>query len=414
MSFAQYSLITQVIFGEGSVSALADIVKESTNSGQVAIITDDETCISQLDFLQQALRNLDDNTNNSVLDDNPHTKGSPRPVFKAANDLTMETVAQVASELNECAKRGLGLIAIGGDYAMYLAKSVAAMMATPGITNLNNANKSGLIKVFCIPTNPGTGSELISEVILTGAEKPVNLHICRAAGLAPDWTVYDTQLIAITPGNLVLEKAAAGLCQAIEALVAVGSSEVTEALAISAAKNLGLIQNRFDGGCSYDRELLCRVTNGTMLAALARQNAAHGAAQGLARWFTAGGQGQDQGQDQGQGQGRQRGRYAALAAALLPLVMRYNMPQSHEKYAILAGIWGLGSRGDSVDQAAQAIRHIMNFNRRAGIPAQLRAFGFAKEVIVEAVEQARIAGLLEGNPRPVNSGAFAAVLEEGW
>ena len=113
---------------------------------------------------------------------------------------------------------------------MYLAKNVAAMMATPGITNLDNANKSGLIKVFCIPTNPGTGSELISEVILAGAEKMTDLHICRGAGLAPDWTVYDTQLIAITPSNLILEKAAAGLCQAIEALVAAGSNEVTDAL----------------------------------------------------------------------------------------------------------------------------------------------------------------------------------------
>jgi len=70
------------------------------------------------------------------------------PVFKAADNLTMESVTQLTSELNGRAARGLNLIAIGGDCSMYLAKSVAAMMATPGITNLDNANKSGLIKVW--------------------------------------------------------------------------------------------------------------------------------------------------------------------------------------------------------------------------------------------------------------------------
>ena len=67
-----------------------------------------------------------------------------------------------------------------------------------------------------------------------------------------------------------------------------------------------------------------------------------------------------------------------------------------------------------MDQAAQAIRHIMNFNRRIGIPSQLRAFGFAKEALGEAVAHAQRAGLLEGNPRPVNNGTLTAVLEEGW
>ena len=83
MSFAQYSLITNIIFGEGSIPALTDIVKDSPNSGQVAIITDAETCSSQLDFLQQALPNLGEN-----------------PVFKAADNLTMESVTQLTSELN--------------------------------------------------------------------------------------------------------------------------------------------------------------------------------------------------------------------------------------------------------------------------------------------------------------------------
>ncbi len=391
MSFAQYILNTHVIFGAGSISALAGIVKESTDGGLVAIITDDETGGSQLDSLQQVLPT-------PVAD----SKEFPRQIFKVLSDsLTIASMTKLAAELNELGVRGL--LAIGGDGAMYLAKGVAAMMATPGIANLNNANQRGSTKVFCIPTSPGTGSELVSEVILNEVAEPTAPQVYRGAGLAPDWTFYDSKLIANTPGNLLLEKAAAGLCQAIEAFVAVGSNEVTEALASNAAKSLGLMQIRPEGG--HDQDLLSKATNGTMLAALARQNAAYGAAQGLALWFAADGQNQQKGK---------YGKYAALAAALLPLVMRYNMPESHEKYAMLAGIWGLGGRGDSVDQAAQAIRHIMNFNRRVGIPSQLRAFGFAKEALGEAVAHAQRAGLLEGNPRPVNNGTLTAVLEEGW
>jgi alcohol dehydrogenase class IV len=425
LTYALYALNTQVIFGEGSIPALTKKVKELANSGSVAIITDDDTGSNQLDFLQCALSDPSSSSNitfdstpssihtESNLSNTPdNSKGSPslKPVpqsliFQADRDLTIAEAEQLTSELSNRAVRYL--IAIGGDCAMNLAKSVAAMLNAPGITNFSNIEKSGLVKVICIPTNPGTGAELVSEVIRTETETSGHQQIYHGAGLAPDWTVYDIQLISMTPDNLIREKVAAGLCQAVEALVSAKSNEVTDALAISAAKNLGLLQNRLEVGCNSDRELLSKVTNGAMLAALARQSAGHGAAQALARWIT----GTDCGLERlGQGQKR----YAALAAAFLPLVMRYNMPQSHEKYAVLAGIWGMGSRGDTVDQAAQAIRHIMNVNRRAGIPAQLRAFGFDKALLAEAVECTENIGLMEGNPRPVNNRMLVSILEEGW
>lgn len=312
-------------------------------------------------------------------------------VFDANGSPTAERISSLVAELR-IYQPDL-LVASGGGGVIDLVKLAAAMYASVHEAGAHLAGEplpSREIEVLIVPSAPGSGAEVTSSAIAYDSEsRPV---ILKSPSLSPDFVAVDFGLAAMLPSELSAQMGVMGLCHAIEAFVSGSANAISDALALDAAGRLGTV---LPGVCDGDAASRDEACTGSLMAGMAFEQAGLGLAHGLAAVLAP-----------------RCGRpYRVVCGALLPLIMRYNMPAAHEKYAALGAVWGQPGTGDSVDRAAAAIRHVMNLTRRAGIPQHLKALGVDRQLLPDLVDA--VTSLPLDNPREFKPEAVIALLTEG-
>ncbi len=103
-------------------------------------------------------------------------------------------------------------------------------------------------------------------------------------------------------------------------------------------------------------------------------------------------------------------------SALLPYVMRYNLPARIPEFAEIGRILGVADPSDSEERQAQsAIERIETILETLGAPLDLRTLGLTPQDFDFVAKQAMLATrLTANNPRELTTGSVVAILERGY
>lgn len=381
MNTARYNLPCQVVFGAGTLPETVGIAR--TAGHRVLVLTGSNSA-QERGFVDQLLRGLSSAGLEYTVRGGLQgcaTADSLLPVARFVGDYSPDAV-----------------IALGGGAAINAAKAAAALSRSACGAEMRLGGEfpePADIPVIAVPTLPPNGAELGSSVLIYGAASPAPV-LWRHERLAPRYAVVDYNLVLSAPPTLVGLSALDGLVHAVEAYTSTRANEISDALAIDAARRLGL--KLVVMPAALDDTSVQGICAATLLAGMAWETAGLGAAHALALTMA-------------QATNKPHG---LVSAALLPLVMRFNMPKAHEKYAALAHAWGVAAGGDTVDQAAQAIRHVMNLNRHAGVPMHLRSLDIPEEPWDQLVQSSAASDFMADNPRETQAAPLKAILSEGW
>ncbi|MGE5528607.1 MAG: iron-containing alcohol dehydrogenase family protein [Patescibacteria group bacterium] len=312
-----------------------------------------------------------------------------------AAEPTLETVERVIAAAREAEAEVL--VGLGGGSCLDTAKAAAGIAPTGRETAVffggAEADAPGLPWV-AVPTTAGSGAEVTPNAVLIDPSTRVKQSI-RSRFFAARAAVVDPELALDLPPAQTAYSGMDALSHAVEAFTSRGANDLTDILALEAARLIveALPRAHRDGA---DLEARAALAKASLIAGIALANARLGAVHGLAHPI-------------GSLYGLPHG---LVCAVLLPHVMRLNLRVSYAKYARLAEAWGAASSGDIFDRAAAAIRHLLGLNRRLGIPANLAGLGLVEKDLAWIVEQTLPSGSLAANPRPLDRGELIEALRE--
>ncbi|MDY0223486.1 MAG: iron-containing alcohol dehydrogenase family protein [Desulfobacterium sp.] len=186
MTFRNFKMISNVIFGRGCFNQLDEILeaKRTTKDSWMVFVTDD---VFQGKEIERRIPLHDKDMLLWVnVDDEPKT---------SYVDLLTEKVKAFSTTLPS------GVIGIGGGSSMDLAKAISLMLTNPGSSQEYQGwdlIKNPAVYHAAVPTLSGTGAEVSRTTVLTGPEKKL--------GMNSDYTVFDQvvldpELIRDVPHN---------------------------------------------------------------------------------------------------------------------------------------------------------------------------------------------------------------------
>ncbi|KRM32467.1 bifunctional acetaldehyde-CoA alcohol dehydrogenase [Agrilactobacillus composti DSM 18527 = JCM 14202] len=91
------------------------------------------------------------------------------------------------------------------------------------------------VKLICVPTTSGTGSEVTPFAVITDSETGVKYPLADYA-LTPDVAIVDSQFIQSVPKTVVADSGLDVLCHAIESYVSTMASNYTKGLSLQAIR----------------------------------------------------------------------------------------------------------------------------------------------------------------------------------
>lgn len=293
------------------------------------------------------------------------------------------------------------VIGLGGGSCLDMAKVTALVLSRGGDVRDyygENLVPGPALPVITVPTTAGTGAEVSCIGVVFDAERGVKVGVASAY-LEPVATVIDPEFTLSAPPGLTAATGADALSHLIESFTDVAKNPTLEQMQqhLYVGKNL-----LTDVYCRYGLELLnsslervvadpadLRARADTMLAAycggMALNTAGTAAAHAL----------------QSPIGGLTHTPHGFGVGALLPYVMRFNLPARVSVFAELGRILGVAEPGaDELDQARAAIERVDALLAALGVPGDLAELGVEERDLDSIAEQAMLSTrLLANNPR---------------
>ena len=276
-----------------------------------------------------------------------------------------------------------GVIALGGGSTMDTAKAVAAMTANPGRISdymVPAQLRADLPPLVCLPTTPGTGSEVTKFCIITDPETNVKMLIADPR-LLPAVALVDAELTHSCPPGVTAACGVDALTHAVEAYVSRRTNPYSALLARSAIQRIsGHLRRAFaDGSDTAARDAMML---GQLEAGLAFTNASvclvHGMARPLGAYFHV--------------------PHGLANAVLLPVVMEWSLEGAAPAYADIARALGCAVEGLSDEAAARVgATEVVALCRDLELPGLAEAAGGRAQVEAVAAKMAADA-LASGSP----------------
>ncbi len=288
------------------------------------------------------------------------------------------------------------IVALGGGSPIDTAKAVRKLAL-----ELGHRLPAGLI---VIPTTSGTGSEVTSFAVITD-EHHTKLPL-TAVEMLPEMAILDPEAVRTAPPKLTADSGMDAVSHAIEAYVAKGSNDFSDALAEKALRlaDTSLVRAFRDGADADARE---RQHNAATMAGIAFQNAGLGIVHSLSHAIG----------------GSFRVAHGRLNAILLPAVICFNAGdlgfRPHDvgpvarRYAALAKALGLSASTErNLVLALNAWVEKLRTNLE--MPATLTAAGVDRATFTAAVPALAATAhkdfCTSGNPVPATEKDLAALL----
>lgn len=236
------------------------------------------------------------------------------------------------------------------------------------------------VKLVCIPTTSGTGSEVTPFAVITDSETGIKYPLADYA-LTPNVAIVDAQFIETVPKTVVADSGLDVLCHAIESFVSTMASHYTRGLSLQAAK---LVFDNLKKSYEGDKEARANMHDASTMAGMAFANALLGINHSIAHKLG----------------GEYHLPHGRVITITMPHVIKYNslVPtkrqpwakynyfRADEDYAEIARYIGL--KGNTTEELVDAlINAIIELAESVGIKMSLKAQGVTKEQVTSAAER---------------------------
>jgi alcohol dehydrogenase class IV len=214
----QFSRLPQILFGQGRISILPDLIRRYGNS--VLIITGGRSFAlsGQKQKLSESLKK------NGIKSSTITVSGEPSP------SIVDDAAVRYRNEKPDV------VVAIGGGSVLDAGKAISAMITVPGSVRnyleiVGTSDHPGTkIPFIAVPTTSGTGSEatknaVISEIGISGFKKSL-----RHDNFVPDIALLDPELTVSCSPELTAASGMDCFTQLVEAYLSDKASDYTDAL----------------------------------------------------------------------------------------------------------------------------------------------------------------------------------------
>lgn len=366
-----------VDFGRGSSQHLGNHIQALGKSAALIVTDRNLAATGVLDPIIEALRGA--NLRVDVFDG-----VEPNPT-----DLNVQAGAEMLKELGDAC-----VIPIGGGSSMDCGKSVALLATNGGTVEELQASEpaDSRYPVIAVPTTAGTGSETNGACVITNTQLGRKTYVLHQS-ITPTFAVLDPDL---TIGLPTYPTATCGfdvLTHAVEAFVALGANDYSDAIALEAIRKVaGNLRKVVADGS--DVEARSQMLLASAMAAMAFNVAGLGSAHGTGHAISA----------------RLNAAHGQTLATMLPHVMAHNMGAREEKYVEVAKI--LEPNGPAT--ATGAIDAVLKLRSDIGIDRSISDLGGADDLLAVLVEDAMADPVNFTNPVPADQAAFEAMYRAAW
>ncbi len=294
--------------------------------------------------------------------------------------------------VNEAAERAREagadcLVSVGGGSVIDTAKGMAIIISEGG--KLEDYSGFQLLTHpitphIVIPTTAGTGSEVTYAFVIKDWEKNQKL-LYADDYLMPNTGILDPVMTRGLPPMLTATTGMDALTHAIEAIHALQAEPISDYMAFGAIQ---MIMENLPTCVEKGDDLLARGQQqiAATMAGIAFSNAQVGLVHAMAHCVGA----------------LYKVPHGLANSILLPHVMRFNLEECPDRYALVARAMGVHEKGMSDEEAsAAAIERVLEFTAEMGIPQKLSEVGVAEDGLSAAAEMALYDGSVVYNPRMV-------------
>jgi alcohol dehydrogenase class IV len=333
-------------------------------------------------------------------------------------DLPRDNILEVVSRYSSsAAPRAIdAVIGIGGGSCLDLAKVAAiALVNQHDVRDYYGEFRVPApgLPVITVPTTGGTGAEVTCISVVYDRDKGMKLGIA-SPHLEPYAAVIDPELTLSCPPGLTAATGADALSHLIEAFTARAKNPTPEEIDTKLYVGKNRLTDLFAGhGLSLLNSGLARVVaNPQDINARADvMFAAYAAGMAINTTGTAGAHA-----IQSPMATYSDAPHGFGVGALLPYIMRFNLPARVDAFAEVGRIFGVAdSSSPLIEQAHAAIQRVEELLEIVGAPLDLKAIGLKPEHFDAVADQAMMATrLLANNPRVLTREAVIAILRKGY
>lgn len=325
------------------------------------------------------------------------------------------------SNVQQAVERFCGLdinvvIGIGGGSCLDMAKVTALVLAQGGDVRDyygENLVPGPVLPIISVPTTAGTGAEISCIGVVFDTERGVKVGVASPY-LEPVATVIDPEFTLSAPPGLTAATGADALSHLIESFTDIAKNPSLEDMQQHLYVGKNLLTDIY---CRYGLELLNTslervVTDPSDLAARAdTMLAAYCGGMALNTAGTASAHAL-----QSPIGGLAHTPHGFGVGALLPYVMRFNLPARVSVFAELGRLLGVTTvDADELSQAKAGIERVDELLTTIGAPADLAALGVDAKDLETIAEQAMLSTrLLANNPREMTQADALEVLQRAY
>ncbi len=297
------------------------------------------------------------------------------------------------------------VVGFGGGSALDAAKAIAGLAPNSGdildyleVIGKGRALGRPALPIVTIPTTAGTGAEITKNAVLGSPADHVKVSL-RSVQLLPRTAVVDPRLTVSMPPSVTAYSGLDALTQVIEPFLTRRHNPFVDALCREAipraARSLKIAFRNPD-----DLEARQNMSFASLVGGVALTNAGLGAVHGFA----------------GPLGGMTGAPHGAICARLLPAVLEANYRALYcagnpEGKCDRLDEIGRLLAGHSSAQGKDAVRWLRECCSELGIPS-LSHWGLTRGMIDEAVEKARRASSMKGNPVLLSPSELRGILEQ--
>jgi len=386
-----------VLFGPGQRRQLGLMAKDL---GRHALMVTDERMAQTPEFKGLVASLAEEGVKASVYD-------------KALPDLPRSNIVEATSIFRD---RGVDVIVgVGGGSCMDLAKALAVVFANGGDVRdfYGEFRVPGPgLPIITIPTTGGTGAEVTSIAVIFDDESQMKMAITDAH-IEPTAAIIDPELTLTCPPGLTAATAADALSHLVEGFTArpknpsprelatkiyVGKNRITD---IFCVKGLELMNKSLARVVANPSDLDARsdVMFAAYCAGMVINTTGTAAAHAIQSPIAA----------------FSHTPHGFGVGALLPYVMRFNLPYCTAEFAEIGRVLGAREGGSEIEQAHAGVLRIEALLATVGAPLDLKAIGVTPDHFSQVATQSlKASRLVLNNPAPMTEANVTALLKRGY
>jgi len=376
-----YSFPRRIVFGLNSIDNIADEVK-ALDGRNVLLVTD--PVIAKTDAFVKIKARLEA----AEISFSVYDRVEPEPPLALA-----EEVAELARQMKVDA-----VLAVGGGSTMDAGKVAALSLTNPGRVDSYlgmNLVKSRSAPLICAPTTSGSGSEVTQFAVLKIGDKKRSI-ISR--NIVPESVILDPALTVSMPPKITANSGVDALSHAVEAVLSMDASPLTDALAFQAINLITRnIRTAHREGSNIEARSAMHLA--ATISGIAFTNArlvvGHSIAHTFAPIF-----------------GVPHGQSCAMA---LPYAMEFYLSTTPERLALVAiAINESAIRLEAKEAAKEAVLIVRKLVEDLNIPLSLKEVGVPEEKLSMLAELCVKDWPRPNSPRPLTKEAVLEVFERMW